>query len=207
MIGTSTEPWDAVRWRDVSGYRDRVREVVAAVDPWDDVEARDLSDTLRWIAGGAPLCRTVKPATPPEHLVAYAVAIDVARAQVLLVDHRLAGRWLPTGGHVEPGEHPGAAARRELQEELGIEARHLAGVDAPLMVSRTVTVGRTAGHTDVSLWYAFAVGAHAELEVDPTEFVAARWWLWTGVAHGPGTRFDPHLPRFIAKAAAQGREA
>jgi hypothetical protein len=25
---------------------------------------------------------------------------------VLLCDHRLSGLWLPTGGHVESGEHP-----------------------------------------------------------------------------------------------------
>lgn len=33
----------------------------------------------------------------------FLVASDT---QVLLVDHKNAQLWLPTGGHVEPGEHP-----------------------------------------------------------------------------------------------------
>ncbi|HET6833936.1 MAG TPA: hypothetical protein VFH30_08700 [Acidimicrobiales bacterium] len=53
---------------------------------------------------GAPIWRTAKPATPPKHLVAYFVLVDSAAHSCLLVDHRLADLWLPTGGHVEPGE-------------------------------------------------------------------------------------------------------
>ncbi|MEE3919135.1 NUDIX domain-containing protein [Micromonospora sp. BRA006-A] len=30
--------------------------------------------------------------------------------------------WLPSGGHVEPGEHPADTVRRELREELGVAA-------------------------------------------------------------------------------------
>jgi 8-oxo-dGTP pyrophosphatase MutT (NUDIX family) len=50
--------------------------------------------------------RRVKPATPDPHLVSYFVPIDQPCGRILLVEHRLAGLWLPPGGHVEPGEHP-----------------------------------------------------------------------------------------------------
>ena len=44
---------------------------------------------------------------------------------MLLVDHRNAKLWLPTGGHVERDEHPWRTVEREAAEEPGIEARSL----------------------------------------------------------------------------------
>jgi 8-oxo-dGTP diphosphatase len=182
--------------------REEIGQIVRGISPLDALEARHQQETLAWIAGGAGLFRTAKPATPPRHLVSYAVAVDHARSLVLLIDHRLSGLWLPTGGHVEVDEHPAKTARRELQEEVGVAADHLGAAGSPLMITVTETVGRTAGHTDVSLWYPFAVDADARLEPDSGEMVEVRWWPFDDVAHGPGSRFDPHLPRFLAKARA-----
>ena len=186
---------------DGAGHRALVRGLVARLDPLDEREAQDRAAALAWVDSGAPLCRTAKPATPPTHLVSYAVAVDRAAGAVLLVDHRLSGLWLPTGGHVDPGEHPTATAGRELVEELGVDPVPLAGVPAPLMVSVTTTIGATAGHVDVSLWYGFAVATAARLAPDPREFAGARWWPCADVAHGPSTRFGPGVPRFLAKLA------
>ncbi|MDY7099734.1 MAG: NUDIX domain-containing protein [Actinomycetota bacterium] len=185
--------------------RARVRGLVDAIEPFDDDEAAHRAEVLAWIDRGDPLWRTAKPATPPEHLVAYAVVMDPAADAVLLVDHRLSGRWLPPGGHIEPGEDPARTARRELAEELGLDAEPLAATGGrPVMVTRTTTVGATAGHVDVSLWYVFAASAGAELSPDPAEMAEVRWWPAAAVRHGPGTRFDPHLPRLVAKLAATG---
>ena len=139
-----------------------VRQVVAAMLPFDETEASHRRDTLDWIDSGAPLWRTAKPATPPEHLVAYAVVVDPAQSAALLVDHRLAKRWLPPGGHVEPGEHPAASAHRELTEELGLTPTpHPAANGEPVLITRTKTVGLTAsgpyrpsrpGRRPVSSW-------------------------------------------------------
>lgn len=191
-VGPSAVPGDDARL--VSG-------IVRAIEPFDEREARDRADTLAWVASGATLCRTAKPATPPEHLVSYIVAVDPAERHVLLVDHRLSGLWLPAGGHVEPGEHPADTARREMDEELGIAAPMLGDRDAPWLVTRTPTVGPDS-HLDVSLWYAFAVPTSAELAWDRREFLGVRWWPFGAVRHGAGTRFDPELPRFVAKLAA-----
>ena len=40
--------------------------------------------------------------------------------RVLLHEHARLGRWLPPGGHIEPGELPDEAALREVLEETGL---------------------------------------------------------------------------------------
>lgn len=51
----------------------------------------------------------------------FAVATFVVDdGKVLLLYHRKLGKWLPPGGHVEPGELPDDAAVREVYEETGI---------------------------------------------------------------------------------------
>jgi 8-oxo-dGTP diphosphatase len=56
-----------------------------------------------------------------------AAGILVEQGRVLLSRRKkgthLAGRWEFPGGKAEPGEDPRAALRRELAEELGIDAR------------------------------------------------------------------------------------
>ncbi|MEM7168835.1 MAG: NUDIX domain-containing protein [Pseudomonadota bacterium] len=41
---------------------------------------------------------------------------------------KLPGTWALPGGHLETGETPEGAARRELQEELGVDPRALRGL-------------------------------------------------------------------------------
>jgi len=53
-----------------------------------------------WIDSGAQIFRLMKPETPDPHLVAYFLLLDPAQKKVLLVDHKKAGLWLPSGGHV-----------------------------------------------------------------------------------------------------------
>src|SRR5688572_31080312 len=116
--------------------RQQIRAELSALEPFDELECAHLSDALAWVDSGVELCRTAKPATPPKHLVSYFAVVDVGH--ILLVDHRNAGLWLPSGGHVEPGEHPRATVAREIEEELGIVPQH--AIDAPLMVTCSVTV-------------------------------------------------------------------
>lgn len=113
-----------------------IRDIVARVDPLDTRERVDVADVLGWIASGAELFRRAKPDVPDKHLVSYFVVVDRARRSLLLVDHRKAGLWLPTGGHVEPDEDPRETVVRELAEELGSQAAAVASVAAlPLFVT------------------------------------------------------------------------
>ena len=140
-----------------------------ALLPWLQEQ---LNATLTWITSGAPLFRTAKPATPPQHLVSYFVLVDPAQEKLLLVEHKNAGLWLPGGGHIEPDEHPQATVRRELHEELGIAADFL--FDEPLFLTVTKTVGATAGHTDVTFWYVLRGDSTQVLHFDDNEFHTIR---------------------------------
>jgi 8-oxo-dGTP pyrophosphatase MutT (NUDIX family) len=175
--------------------RGTIRAEVASIEPLDALERDHQQDVLAWIDSGAALCRIEKPATPAKHLVSYFVLRD--DDHVLLVDHRNAQIWLPSGGHVEPGEHPRSTVIRELAEELGIELTVPTG--APLMVTVTQTVGITAGHTDVSLWYVVKADRRVSLRFDTSEFNAARWFNFHEARL---LRADPHLPRFLRKLSA-----
>ena len=184
----------------VTSVRDRIVAALTAIEPLDELERVQRADAIAWADAGSPLCRTAKPATPPKHLVAYFAVIDLAAQHCLLVDHRLAGLWLPTGGHVEPDELPAATVARESVEELGVEARLVAGLSCnPLFVTQATTVGTDAGHVDVSLWYVCEIDSGAEVRPDPREFVAVRWWRFADILAADPARLDPNLPRFIDK--------
>lgn len=172
--------------------RDMIREEVLGIHALDELERVTKADVIDWIDSGAALCRIAKPATPPTHLVSYFVLID--GEHVLLVDHIKAMLWLPTGGHVEPGEHPRETVRREAFEELGIQADFVH--DAPLFVTSTTTVGQTAGHVDVSLWYVLRGDRNATLTHDASEFRGVQWFHYTKL---PYPRTDPQMQRFIHK--------
>lgn len=178
--------------------RAAIRREVEKIDALDEPERQALSDVLGWIDSGAELCRRRKPATPPKHLIAYFAVVD--QDHILLVDHINAGLWLPPGGHVEPGEHPRDTVRRECREELGIEARELHR--GPFFLTVTETVGITAGHTDVSLWYALKGSRRERLEFDRKEFRSIRWFHRNSV---PLERADPELRRFLTKLYGEGR--
>lgn len=172
--------------------RQQIRDEFSAIEPFDVREQADLTRALAWIDSGDDLCRLVKPATPPMHLVAYFVIVD--GAQVLLVDHRNAELWLPPGGHVDAGEHPRATVTRELAEELGFAPAHPIG--APLFATISTTVGLTAGHTDVSLWYLVRAPKSQPLVFDSAEFAEVRWFACEEV---PLSRAEPNMQRFLAK--------
>jgi 8-oxo-dGTP pyrophosphatase MutT (NUDIX family) len=175
--------------------RRQIYSEIESIVPLDALEATHRADALAWVASDAELCRLAKPATPPRHLVSYFAVID--GQSMLLVDHKNAQLWLPSGGHVESGEHPRETVTRELFEELGFEAAHIIG--PPLMITSSETVGLTSGHTDVSLWYLIHTNRDQALKYDEAEFNSVSWFDFSEI---PYERTDPHMRRFIAKLRA-----
>ena len=171
--------------------RSLIKQEITAINPLDNLEKKTISSVIDWIDSGAEICRIEKPAVPPKHLVAYFPVID--GEYILLVDHINAERWLPTGGHVEPKEHPRETAIRECYEELNIQGEFL--LDVPIFLTSTETVGKTSGHIDVSIWYALKGDRTLALEIDRTEFHEAKWFHVNELPDN----CDPDLGRFVEK--------
>lgn len=174
-----------------------VFDLVERIAPCDDLERQHLARARAWLCGTDDIFRRIKPDVPSPHLVSYVVLVDPAHRAVYLGRHRKAGLNLPMGGHVEPGEHPLDAARREAREELGIDPEFsVVGTD-PLMLTVTSTVGADS-HVDVSLWFVIrGVRDHA-YALDAAEFDGGRWWDIEGDSVPDA---DPHFPRFLNKLA------
>jgi len=79
-------------------------------------------------------------------------------------------------------------------EELSLTAEFLH--DAPVFLTVTQTVGSTAGHADVSLWYVIKGDRNAAYEFDQSEFHQVRWFHRSDL---PAGRSEPHLKRFLQK--------
>lgn len=178
---------------------EEVSQLVEGLQPLDEFERADQDRALAWLASTGDIWRRAKPATPSPHLVSYVLLVDPDQRRVLLCDHRLSGLWLPTGGHVEPGEHPLETVRRETAEELGLtEVTLLPDVPAPFFTTWTRTVGQER-HVDVSLWFALHGRESEPLDWDRREFHTVRWWHGDEVDAADPAQFDPQLGRALDK--------
>jgi 8-oxo-dGTP pyrophosphatase MutT (NUDIX family) len=178
----------------VSAIYKQIFQIVSNISPLDKLEKQHISSTLSWIKSGASIFRIQKPDIPSKHLVVYFVLWDRKAHKVLLVDHKQAGLWLPTGGHVEIDEDPKETVLRECKEELNYQAEFY--FEHPLFLTSTTTVGLTAGHTDVSMWYVLKGDHQDSYEFDRGEFNDIRWFRLDEI---PYHLSDPHMRRFIQK--------
>jgi 8-oxo-dGTP diphosphatase len=182
-----------------TALKSTITSLVSGIEPTDELGREHRWKALSWLAGTDDIFRRMKPLTPSPHLVSYFLLVDRPAGSVLLCDHRLSGLWLPTGGHVEPGEHPLSTVRREVVEELGVTAElDAAFADRPFFLTMTETVGPPAArHVDVSLWFALAGRAGQPLRPDQREFAGVRWWTAAELRRADRDRFEPHLLRAL----------
>jgi len=113
----------------------------------------------------------------------FTVAIFVVQdGKVLVIHHRNLNRWLPLGGHIELDEDPEMAARREAQEESGLEVE-LLGERPPtsgpgtraLIAPRFLDIHRISPtHEHIGMIY-WARPRRGEVTLAPAEHHDIRW--------------------------------
>ncbi len=171
-----------------------IENIIRKISPLDTLETQHINDTLSWVQSGVPIHRLQKPDIPNKHLVSYFVPFDENKNKILLTSHKKSGLWLPPGGHVELDEDPQETVKRECLEELGCPADFWR--DEPLFLTSTLTVGPTAGHTDVSLWYVIYGQENQDYAFDINEFETIRWFKFNEI---PYEKSDLHMRRFLTK--------
>ena len=111
-----------------------VARMVSAFEAPADGAALKSCELVRMLlaSAGDPFARTH---FAPGHITCTGMVLAVDTVRVLAVHHRRLDRWLLPGGHVEVSDETiSAAARREVQEETGVELiedwqSELVGVD------------------------------------------------------------------------------
>jgi 8-oxo-dGTP pyrophosphatase MutT (NUDIX family) len=104
-----------------------------------------------------------------------ASGIVVGRRGTVLHLHKRLGIWMQPGGHIDAGETPPVAARREATEELGLAVEH--SVSGPSLIHLDVHEA-ALGHTHLDLRYLLVAG-DAEPHPPPDESPEARWFDWS----------------------------
>jgi 8-oxo-dGTP pyrophosphatase MutT (NUDIX family) len=157
----------------VDGRHDELRrqvlEDVARLTPVDDVERGDIA---RFVA---EVCRLADPFdrhADPVHVTGSGFVIG--ERGIVLLRHLKIGTWLQPGGHIDPGETPWGAARREVGEETGMAVDFLGG--APELAHVSVH-DVPDGHTHLDLRYLFD-GTAMEPAPPADESQDVHWFSW-----------------------------
>jgi len=185
-------------WYYVKHMRDQILEEVQQIIPFDELEQSHVEDVISWISGTNDIFRIAKPDNPPKHLVSYFVVYDPNTQKILLIDHIKANAWLPSGGHVETGEHPRDTVVREAEEELELHARFDVMGEVPVFITVTQTRGHGT-HTDVSLWYVISGDSTVTHRYDANEMRGYRWLKFDEILAMDEQLLDPHMKRFVHK--------
>jgi 8-oxo-dGTP pyrophosphatase MutT (NUDIX family) len=148
---------------------DVVRRELAAHEP---VDGREASSRDRILTALAELPAPFDLDAGPVHVTGSAVV--VGRRGTVLHLHKRLHRWLQPGGHLDPGETPWEAARREGEEETGLALEHPGS--GPRMLHVDVHPA-AAGHTHLDLRY-LLLAPDRDPNPPEGESPLARWYSW-----------------------------
>jgi 8-oxo-dGTP pyrophosphatase MutT (NUDIX family) len=171
-------------------------DLVTEIEPLDVEESKVKQETLQWMQATDDMFRIEKPDKPAKHWIAYGVCLDTQKKKLLLGHHVKSDLWLPSGGHVEPWEHPQTAARREFEEELFVLPTLFQ--EKPFFLSSGIVQASGREHEDVALWYLLQADIDRIQDFDSREFHEIAWFTSSSIPD----RADPNMPRFLKKLLA-----
>jgi len=131
-----------------------------------------------------------------------ATAYVVRGGKTLLLKNKKLGLWLPPGGHIDEGETPDQAARREAREETGLEADFLSaprgpdpagGRVEPLPLPQHVQVEEIPGHNHHIDFIYFLRAGEGEVRPGDGESLVWRW-------HSAEELGEPHVSEEVRAA-------
>jgi 8-oxo-dGTP pyrophosphatase MutT (NUDIX family) len=168
----------------MAGSTAQLRAVVAAHVPRSP---REVASKERFLAELDRLDDPCNEQAGPVHVTASGIVVGT-RGTVLHLHKRL-GRWMQPGGHIDPGESPPVASRREAIEELGLDVVH--PVDGPRLIHLDVHEA-ALGHTHLDLRY-LLLGSADDPHPPPGESPEARWYDWDDAAATADEALAPAL--------------
>jgi 8-oxo-dGTP pyrophosphatase MutT (NUDIX family) len=138
----------------------------------------------------------------------FTIAVFIVQQdRVLMVHHRGLQRWLPVGGHIDPGEDPISAVHREAREESGLAIEIL--LEQPLPELPDVKVLPPPVYMDIHpiegqhahlgmVYFARPVGGEVTLAAD--EHHAIRWYTRKEIEHTPATEMPVNVKFYALEA-------
>jgi 8-oxo-dGTP pyrophosphatase MutT (NUDIX family) len=157
------------------------------------VDGREERSRERTLVALGRLSRPFDQESDPTHVTGSALVLGPRG--VLLHRHKRLGLWLQPGGHLEPGESPWDAARRESREETGLDLVWPSTTTQPPLAHVDVHDGGR-GHTHLDLRYELVVDGADDPRPPANESQDVRWFPWPEAIR----LADPGLAGFLRQA-------
>lgn len=151
-----------------------LRALLAALQPADAIESGHVERMRALLCAGEQAFS--REHYLPGHFTASGFVATPDRSAMLLIFHSKLARWLQPGGHVEPNDVDViAAARREVQEEVGLGGLPLAvqgifNVDVHVIPAR----GDAPAHEHFDVQFLFECDSKAVVAA-ASDAAAVRW--------------------------------